>query len=1290
MQPGSIVAGRYEIEALAGVGGMGIVYRARDTASGARVALKTLRSMGPRAMRRFVEEAEMLATLEHPNIVRYLAHGVLGDRSLFLALEWIDGESLQSVIGRRGLSVRSSLRVAHRLAGALAWVHARGIVHADVKPSNVLLVAGTEDQPKLADFGIARLVGGDEPRSTFGTPTWMSPEQARGAEVDARADVFSLGAVLLTCLTGRPPFDSDSAPERAALTEDPPRLRESRPDLPKALDELLASMLASNPADRPASGAEVERALSGFLDVHGEAPPPYLADSETRETAQGTQGTSEGASATNLLAVRELRFGCAVVGVAADSGPVVALASLHGATVDRLDDQTFLAMVRGTGSATDLASRAATLALALRDVLPAARLALAAGAIDSTWQPSACDVVARGVSLLAGSTPGLQIDRNSAALLEGRFDLGMRDKTLLLLGERTTVDVPRRLLGRATPFVGRSNELRTLEESYQRAISEGRAQATVITGVAGIGKSRLRHELLARLRAPKLRTWIGEGDPMRFGTPFALISPIVRQVAGIEERDDLEARRRKLAARIARSIGRRADSTPALSPFESIGPAEAQDVTEFLGEIAGVPFRGEGSPRLIAARQSPLVMAHRVRESFRAFLAAELAQGPILLVLEDVHWGDLPSLRLVDQMLAAFEHAPFLVLAVGRPDVDKLFPDLWSARNAERIRLAELAPEAAHELAREVLGSSGDPAVLDDVVRRADGNAFYLEEVIRAVAEGRVDALPETVLAMTQSRLDALPADARRVLRACSVFNDVVTQEAVAALLGPPDPREVIMRLDDLVEREVLVRRTASGRARYSFRHALLREGAYATLTEGDRVDAHRLALGWLRADGHAEPLVLAEHAERAKDMGFASEMLLSAASEALVANDFSAAIARATRGLSHGATDKLRGALLVVQGQAHAFRNEWQEVVANEEALELATPGSAVWCTAAAGILWGRLELGEPEKIAPILFAVRGAEPESDAGSVLASTIAIVVPLLGWLGQQAIAAGFLERLEQIVATLSPDDFVSRGWLHLSRGHQAVFERNDLYTAVVEFRHAVDFATRSGDRTTLRPLAVGALGDALRALGRPHESEQLQREVLADTARALEFITGFSRAYLASALLARGDLDGAAATANEIVAGCGPKDRWREGAARGILAAVAEGRGLLAEAEDEATRAIELLDQVQFNIAGVRALRAGIRLRRGNHEGAREDALAAHDILETIGSLGSTESGVRLVCAHALAASGDQARAADVLRAAMAVLERRSAGIADPELRAAFEAMPEHVQTRALAGVWLV
>jgi len=1282
VQPGTIVGGRYALEQLAGAGGMGTVYRARDIASNKTIALKVVRTLSPRATRRFLQEAELLASFEHPAIVRYLAHGTLGDDALFLALEWIEGESLADVIERRGLPVRESIRFAHRLSQALAVVHARGIVHRDIKPTNVLITrdeAGNE-APKLVDFGIARLVGGDaltRPGTTVGTPAWMSPEQAAGGtDIDARSDVFSLGALLFTCLTGRPPFDADNSIALVAkmLLGEAPRVREMRADLSAELDEIVATMLARDPDQRLASGAEVEARLARVLHLEGPPPPALVALSSMRETMDDT-GESEDAP-DEVFGAREQRLLCAVLAsgpAAAGHRAIDALAAVHGAAVDRLGTDAFVATVRGTGSATDQAGRAGRLALALRDAIPGVRLALVTGTADSASSAPVEDVVQRGARLLSESSAGVRIDQVTAALIDRQFELAVDDRGLLVAGERSTLDAPRLLLGRPTPFVGRARELRFLEDFYREGIEESEARVTLVTGNPGIGKSRLRHELLTHLGAtvPTLRTWLGEGDPMRFGAPFSLVAPLIRNVAGITERDAPEVRRRKLVARVARSVA--AD--------------KATEVSEFLGEIAGLPFPDAGNPRLLAARQSPLVMADRVRDAFREFVGAELSRGPILLVLEDVHWGDLPSLRLVDQLLAVHAHAPLLVLALGRLEVEKLFPDLWLARRVQPLRLAELSSRAAQTLAREVLGPEAAEGLIENVVRRAEGNAFYLEEVIRAVAEGRTEELPETVLAMAQSRLDALSADARRVLRACSVFGDGFGADAVAALLGPADVREVALRLDDLAEREVLLRREVAGNVRYAFRHALLREGAYATLTEEDRKRAHHLALEWLWDGERAEPLVLAEHAERAGEHSIASEMMLRAAQDALAANDFEAAIARGRRGLSHGARGHLRAALLVVQGQAHAFRNEWSEVADNEAALTLSAPGSATWCTAAAGLLWSRLELGEPERILPILMALQSTEPEPEARAVFVSTLAIVIPLLGWLGQHGASAMFLQRLEAV--ELSPDDLVARGWVHLARSNYAGFARNDTYRSIVELRAAVDLATRGGDRATLRPLALGALGEALRVIGRPEESEQMQRDVLADTSRSgLEFIAGFSRGYLARAQLARGQVAQAVATATTILATCRPKDKWREGSARGVLALAAAARGDLVTAEHEVTLALELLDQVPLMSGAMFAERADIRLARGEVEGALADATKAHETLRAIGGLGGGDARVRLVFARVLHAAGELERAREVIAEAVARLADRRSSIDDPGLAASFDAVSEHAETLELAKLW--
>src|SRR5262249_37500570 len=151
---------------------------------------------------------------------------------------------------------------------------------------------------------------------------------------------------------------------------------------------------------------------------------------------------------------------------------------------------------------------------------------------------------------------------------------------------------------------------------------------------------------------------------------------------------------------------------------------------------ADAPFPDDESPRLAAARKSAEVMAAQLSQAFHDFLAAETAQRPLLLVLEDMHWGDLPSIKLLDGALRDLRERPLTVIALARPEVHEVFRQLWQGREVQEIRLGELSPRAAAALVRHVLGSGVPEGEVAKVVERAAGNAFYLEELIRAVAEG--------------------------------------------------------------------------------------------------------------------------------------------------------------------------------------------------------------------------------------------------------------------------------------------------------------------------------------------------------------------------------------------------------------------------------------------------------------------------------------------------------------------------------------------------------------------------
>jgi predicted ATPase len=203
-----------------------------------------------------------------------------------------------------------------------------------------------------------------------------------------------------------------------------------------------------------------------------------------------------------------------------------------------------------------------------------------------------------------------------------------------------------------------------------------------------------------------------------------------------------------------------------------------------MGEMTGTPFPDAESVQLRAARRDARLMADLIRHAWGRLIAAECGAHPVLLVLEDLHWGDLPSVKLIDAALRDHKGRPLIVAAFGQPATHDVFPKLWAERGLSEIRLGELTPRAAEQLARRALGDGAEPRVIAQLVERAGGHPFFLEELIRAVAEGRGEQLPQTVLAMVEARLSALPADARRVLRAASVFGDVFWGGGVEHLLG--------------------------------------------------------------------------------------------------------------------------------------------------------------------------------------------------------------------------------------------------------------------------------------------------------------------------------------------------------------------------------------------------------------------------------------------------------------------------------------------------------------------------
>ncbi|MCC7541896.1 MAG: protein kinase [Deltaproteobacteria bacterium] len=272
--------GRFVVERRAGEGGMGAVYRAIDLATQRPVALKVLLTAHrEQQTSRFEREAQLLAELSHPGIVRYVAHGLTARGGLYLAMEWLEGEDLGSRLRARGLTTEETVRLADRVADALGYAHSRGVVHRDIKPSNLFLVGGDLDGVRIIDFGVASAASGMSLTRTgtgIGTPGYMSPEQVRGArDVTPAADVFALGSVLYECLAARPAFVGDNVLALLAqlLHEDVPRLSTLVPGLAPPLEDLVHRMLDKAPAMRPANGHAVLAALRAIAAGSPELGP---------------------------------------------------------------------------------------------------------------------------------------------------------------------------------------------------------------------------------------------------------------------------------------------------------------------------------------------------------------------------------------------------------------------------------------------------------------------------------------------------------------------------------------------------------------------------------------------------------------------------------------------------------------------------------------------------------------------------------------------------------------------------------------------------------------------------------------------------------------------------------------------------------------------------------------------------------------------------------------------------------------------------------------------------------
>lgn len=878
------VEGRFVMEHPVGEGAAGVVFRAFDLRRQRTIALKLFHpspeppdeggmTPGERAAH---AERDLLIGIQHPGIIEVIEAGFSEelDRA-FLSMEWIDGLELGRHHQSSPLEVREIIGIGILVARALARLHQLGIVHRDLKPGNILvrrrppgdsLVRELEVEPVLIDFGIATVGVGFQ---IAGTPAYMSPEQASGEqEVDHRSDLYSLGATMFELLVGRPPHQGASPLATLArlATTPAPRVSSFRSNIPAHLDDTIDALLQTDPAARPANATLVEQML---LQCLNDEIPDSFEDSEV--SSRFGMGTSR--LVTTLVAM----------GLGRPGQQDAALAQLRetGAEAVRLGKDAVVAhlgVTRATGgearAALELGGSLANLGAAVGIASGRARLQ---GASGGKVRPVG-EVVDRAATLAREArAPEVIADATTSELGRGRFEFRRRGDGSTIVGDALSHH-PGETSGGA-PFVGRDAELAQILSAYSRSSSDRHSMVVSVCGPPGIGKSRLQRECVARISAG--------AEPPRV----------------VVQRSDAYGSRHVLgaAADILRSIvdlPRGSDPEQVESAIvERLGPETMSELTRENRKLLAALLGGMETP----SGFDPAGSRDALWLAMTDLVTRVLSNETVVLVTEDLQWADSESIAWIEHLLGRSSGHPLFVLSCVRPSYWEEGMERFAGRDHLRIDLRPISNKAVRIIAETVLGDRATPEQVDSISGKAGGSPLFAEELARLIATGKNADQAPTIEAAIQASLDMLD---RRPLEALEYLS-VLGQSCWDAALVEFGVEDVEPLMRKLVAEDVLVQQSSSrfpGTQEYTFKHALVRDVAYSSLSDSTRTKLHALAGHFLAKMGE-DAATVAGHLDLGHEHILAATYWEKAAQRALAANALGDALNMAERALGFAET---------------------------------------------------------------------------------------------------------------------------------------------------------------------------------------------------------------------------------------------------------------------------------------------------------------------------------------------------------------------------------------------------
>ncbi|MES1245487.1 MAG: protein kinase [Acidobacteriota bacterium] len=937
--------GPYRLDALLGSGGMGEVWRAWDERLQRWVALKQIRADVTlrHGRERLWREARSAARLNHPSIVHVydILEGPDGD---WIVMELVQGRTIRRLLEEEGLlSPDRSVKLCREIAEGLAEAHSQGILHRDLKASNVIVTAS--GRAKILDFGLAKEMpreGAAESQdqtitvsgNILGTCYAMSPEQALGRALDERSDLFSLGSLLYEMLTGKAPFRAENAALSLARVVElkPPPVQRLQPAVPPEVCDLVAWLLQKEPGDRPRSASEVLEALEAAADASGPArtmkpvrPAPALRHDEqptvvteidrTRPEERQRQSGGERRTVTIVC--------CGMVQLDRSSGEIGALelealseaaitfeslgreicrefSGSLGAALNRTlwlcfgypqaheDDAE-----RAVRAAQELQARFAALPVSITYRL-AVRIGVNTGPAVVVARPSSGPALQPGdtfdiATAIQSQMPAGRIGASAASQqLLGRKFATQPLPSVHVKDLDATIDIYE--LGASLeresleddpipPLVNRDAEMQILLDRFRLACS-GMGQAVLIAGEAGIGKSRLVRAL-SEQGAAEATTWlIGQGSTYTQNTPLAPILPLLSRAIFAGGISEESAEEKLLRLeKVLDELGVPCDYAP------------------LLGELLALPVADRYPPLTL----SPEARRKRTLAALLAFLGALAERSPVVLAVEDLHWIDPSTLELLDLLLGEIAGLRLLLIATFRPE----FTAPWRHQTSvTQLSLGRLAETHAAQLIERVAEGKRLPVEMHrEIIVRTDGIPLFVEELTKAVLEGAAplrEGVPFTLGSSLLARLDRL-GEAKAVAQLASVIGRTFTLEQLEALSWIKGAA-LQAALGRLLQAEILHRRGPAKGARYVFKHALIQDAAYLSLLASDRQQFHRRFAQLLQKEfpavAAAEPELMAHHCERGGMTAEAIEHLKAAGLRVLQRSAMLEAISHLTRAL--------------------------------------------------------------------------------------------------------------------------------------------------------------------------------------------------------------------------------------------------------------------------------------------------------------------------------------------------------------------------------------------------------